>query len=189
VTSGSGFCHLAGVDDNCVTDGYRNYGSNEACTIEVMSDGLLSATGTFSTEFWDDYLLINGQRYSGRAGPSNIVVAAGSSFIWRSDHSSYYQNGYSGWTVCLAAGTDRALIHSTLFLASARLNASSQQFVPACAYPPGPLLKRVRWHAPSQVMVCHSVFIVVDRCHRRTKHAGANMATDVATQHPAGAQH
>lgn len=79
VTSGSSYCQIKSNNDThgCVTDGAYDYGSNEACTIEVMHDGVLSADGLFSTQdrthvygtpdtYVDgDVLSINGQNYSG----------------------------------------------------------------------------------------------------------------------------
>ena len=100
VLSGSAYCHVSTSSDgrSCVTDGDGNHGNNEACTVEVLQTGLLSAT-EFQTESGYDYLTIGGTRYQGTSGPSNLPVTAGTTFSWRSDYSVTYP----GWTVCYAA--------------------------------------------------------------------------------------
>ena len=95
VTAGALYCS---IDDNgCVTDGVGLYGDNEACTVLVNQAGTLNAT-EFATESTHDRVTIAERQYSGTVGPSNVAVAAGSTFTWRSDHSVTY----SGWTICYA---------------------------------------------------------------------------------------
>ena len=65
----------------------------------VCSQGALTST-EFHTEANYDYVTINGQRFQGTTGPSNVAVAAGSSFTWRSDGSV----ANSGFTICWAVG-------------------------------------------------------------------------------------
>ena len=79
-----------------MTDGVGHHGNNEACTVEVLQTGLLSAT-EFQTESGYDYIIIGGRRYQGTSGPSNLSVTAGTRFTWRSDGSVTNP----GWTVCL----------------------------------------------------------------------------------------
>jgi hypothetical protein len=82
-------------DGLCVTDGANNYGINEYCTITATQ--ALSATATsFNTEHGYDYITIRSTRYSGRNVPSNVMMAAGESLSWNSDHSVEAQ----GWTIC-----------------------------------------------------------------------------------------
>ena len=65
---------------------------NEACTVEVLQTGLLSAT-EFRTESHFD---IGGTLYP--SGPSNLPVTAGTTF------SCYVaRNTCPGWTICYAA--------------------------------------------------------------------------------------
>ena len=96
VTSGSSFCQTDA--SGCATDGVGSHGDNEACTIRVNSAGMLTATH-FDTESGYDYVTIGGDRYEGSTGPSNVDVAAGSTFSWRADHSITN----SGWVICFHA--------------------------------------------------------------------------------------
>ena len=94
VISGTRFCQ---IDANgCATDGTGRHGNGEYCTVRVAVAGLLTAT-QFRTESCCDYVTIGGNSYRGSTGPSNVVVAAGSNFTWRTDHSVTNE----GWTICL----------------------------------------------------------------------------------------
>ena len=121
----SGNCTKDPVDANCVTssnyyydvgerpggsgsgpgsglgDNVGAYFNDEHCRIEVVADGRLDAAATFSTEAWWDYLNISGIQYDGNDGPSNVAVAAGSSFFWQSDGSVM---DAVGWKICFTAG-------------------------------------------------------------------------------------
>ena len=97
VTDGSSFCQ---IDTNgCATDGSGEHGNNERCTIRVNTAGRLAAT-QFDTEARYDYITIGETRYEGRTGPTGVVVSAGSTFVWQSDHSVTND----GWTICLTPG-------------------------------------------------------------------------------------
>ena len=92
--SGTRFCQ---IDANgCATDGTGRHGNREYCTVRVAVAGLLTAT-QFRTESCCDFVTIGGTRYRGSTGPRNVLVAAGSSFTWRTDHSVTNE----GWTICL----------------------------------------------------------------------------------------
>jgi len=93
VSAGASFCQVDA--NNCVSDGTGNHGDNEACTINVLGAGTLTATD-FNTEPGYDYVTIGGTRYSGGTGPSDVAVAAGSTFTWRSDSSITR----AGFTIC-----------------------------------------------------------------------------------------
>ena len=95
VTTGSQYCTIDAA--GCVTDGFGAHGNNEACTVQVNQAGVLTAT-EFDTESCCDHVTIAGERYVGAVGPSNVAVAAGSTFTWSSDGSVTN----SGWTICLA---------------------------------------------------------------------------------------
>ena len=100
---GAAVCALVNVTGyptgHCVTTGDGDYSNQEACTVHVLNAGTLSATGTFATERSIDFLSIGGRHFTGTSGPSNVAVAAGSSFYWT---SSRYGTG-AGWTICLTA--------------------------------------------------------------------------------------
>ena len=109
VTAGQEHCQV--TLDNCVTDGGYDYGNSEACTIEVVANGTLTAT-EFDVEeqlnassgcpYEWDVMVIDGTRYCGLVGPVNAPVSGGTSFTWQSDDSL----SSSGWVVCWsAAGT------------------------------------------------------------------------------------
>jgi len=100
VSAGASYCQLNA--NNCVSDGTGNHGDNEACTINVLGAGKLTATD-FNTESGYDYVTIGGTRYSGGTGPSNVAVAAGSTFTWRSDSSITS----AGFTICWAPDAPR----------------------------------------------------------------------------------
>ena len=114
VVHGSSFCE---IDSNgCVTDGAGVYGHSEACTIRVGVDGALTAP-SFWIDTHNDWVTIgsNSHKYRGHNGPSNVAVAAGSTFTWRSrrcnwwgwcEGGRYRGQGWSafpgqGWTICL----------------------------------------------------------------------------------------
>ena len=79
-------------------------GHNERCNITVADAGHVSAVGDFSTENGYDYLTIDGQRYGGRTGPSEVLLQPGAVITWYSDGSV----GRAGWTVCLTPMTTRS---------------------------------------------------------------------------------
>ena len=85
VNTGSAYCTLQ-TGGACVTDGFGNHGNNERCTFTALQNLYLTAT-EFATENYFDYVMINGTRYSGTIGPSNVYLTAGSTFRWSSDFS------------------------------------------------------------------------------------------------------
>lgn len=105
VASGSDDCE---IDANgCATDGPGNYGNGERCTIRVNAAGTLTAT-EFETSNRNDYVTIGRTSYFGSTGPSNVAVAAGLTFTWRSNAG----NRGLGWTICLTpTGTNHSYIY------------------------------------------------------------------------------
>lgn len=69
-----------------MTDGAGSYGNREACTIRADVPIYVTAT-SFDTESGFDYITIGSRRYSGRSGPRNVRLAAGSTIQWRTDGS------------------------------------------------------------------------------------------------------
>ena len=86
VTSGAQYCHITGAQGSCVTDGAGSYGNRESCTVRADTTLWVSAT-EFDTENRYDRITIGGRAYSGRSGPSNVQMNAGSVLTWRSDGS------------------------------------------------------------------------------------------------------
>ena len=74
--SGSQYCAVT-ANLTCVTDGIGAHGNNEACTFVANVD-LMASAAFFHTESWYDYVTIGGTRYSGLAGPTGVVMTAGS---------------------------------------------------------------------------------------------------------------
>ena len=105
VLSGPQFC-ITSHDGRCVTDGVgAAYGSSEDCVIEVLTTGLLYST-QFDTERGLDRLTVDGEQYSGTAGPTGIMVIANETIIsWHSDHSVGRSGERSGWIVCWVDAT------------------------------------------------------------------------------------
>jgi len=92
VLSGLDWCTLSG--DNCVEN--LNHGNHEECRISILRTGSVSSTH-FDTESGFDFLTLNGQSYSGTAGPNGVSVHAGSVMTWTADYSVTH----GGWKVCL----------------------------------------------------------------------------------------
>ena len=84
-------------------------GNDERCNITVADAGHISTVGTFATESGYDYLTIEGQRYTDGAGPSEVLLQAGATITWYSDHSTVA----AGWTICWAAVTTPSPVEST----------------------------------------------------------------------------
>ena len=96
VTSGSSYCSID--SSGCVTDGYGNHGSNEACTITANQAITVSST-YFNTESYYDRIQIGTTRFSGSTGPSNVAMAAGSTMTWYADGAV----NYGGFVICPSA--------------------------------------------------------------------------------------
>ena len=97
--SPSGACFTT-QSGSCFTDGSGSHGNNEACTIRVNHDVVLSVS-EFDVETYFDYVTINGVRYSGNGGSvinaiAGQEVAATSNIYWNSDYSVVR----SGFTIC-----------------------------------------------------------------------------------------
>jgi len=101
VTAGTNECNID--QHGCATDGPGHYGTGERCTIQVNVAGTLTAT-QFNTEDCFDVMVIGAHTFSGDVGPSNVVVAAGSTIAWHSDHSV---SGV-GFTICFMPSASRS---------------------------------------------------------------------------------
>lgn len=92
--------HDCFTDSNgCVRSsiGNRNFYSNNAhCTVQVMTEGTLTAT-RFSTEEDYDVLYVGGSSWSGTIGPDHYPVITGDIIRWSTDQNTVN----SGWTICL----------------------------------------------------------------------------------------
>lgn len=78
-----------------MTDGGGDYGNNENCVVEALQDVTLSV-GSFNTESYFDRITVNGQRFSGAAGPNGEAMADGETLEWYSDYSITR----SGFVIC-----------------------------------------------------------------------------------------
>ena len=101
MTAGTNECNID--QHGCATDGPGTYGADERCTFQVNAAGTLTAT-QFQTEQNADYVTIGAHRFHGGVGPSNVVVAAGSTIAWHSDHSV---SGV-GFTICFMPSASRS---------------------------------------------------------------------------------
>lgn len=72
-----------------------NYGSYQSCTISFRSDGTL-LVDHFATENAFDYVLLDGNTYSGLSGPDDQPVTSDSVLFWSSDYSTTHK----GWRMC-----------------------------------------------------------------------------------------
>ena len=99
VTSGSANC-VVDPHTGCVSDGIGNHDNGENCTIEVLTNGVLSAA-EFVVEAHAtcayDYIRIDSTKYCGTTGPTDVAVTAGTILTWHSDHSVTT----TGWDICL----------------------------------------------------------------------------------------
>lgn len=83
------------VVDHC-PDNDRCYPNNDRCEITVLVSGILNSV-EFQTELGYDFLVVQGEFFSGSRGPQGFAVAPGASITWRTDGSV----GRPGWEVCL----------------------------------------------------------------------------------------
>lgn len=72
-----------------------NYGNSEACTMHASPTAPIFVSH-FSTESCCDVVVVNGNRYSGAAGPSGVAPTG--TVSWNTDGSVQS----SGWRLCLA---------------------------------------------------------------------------------------
>eukprot|EP00976_Prorocentrum_cordatum_P009007 179251-Prorocentrum_minimum.AAC.1 len=65
----------------------ESYGSDEACTINVLRDNVVLNVMAFDTESGYDDLSVNGVDYSGDItdSPAGVTVNTGTSITWSSD--------------------------------------------------------------------------------------------------------
>jgi hypothetical protein len=99
------------VDESgCLTHpGYpAAYTNNEACTVTVTGDAIMTATA-FSTESCCDHLHIGSEIFSGSTGPGGLFVAEGTTILWSTDFS--VTDG--GFRLCAEAGTRVQTLYSS----------------------------------------------------------------------------
>ena len=81
----------------------NDYGSDEACTFNVLLSGYLSVASFVTQKGYDEVAVLRGDgsgsaEYSGDgAGPQELVVAAGDQILWRSNGGVQKP----GWEICL----------------------------------------------------------------------------------------
>jgi len=95
VVTGSDYCQLDSVAA-CVTDGTGDHSNNEACTFEILRVGYVSATYFDVETYWDYITMPDGTRFSGSAGPVNVLMTPGQQISWATDTSVVY----GGFTIC-----------------------------------------------------------------------------------------
>lgn len=98
VLSGSEYCHV-NITTQCVSDGDGPHSVSERCTIAATRN-LYATASYFSTESYFDYIMIDGSRFSGENGPTNIQMTAGQTMVWASDFS--VNDG--GFVICATLG-------------------------------------------------------------------------------------
>ena len=94
-----------------------NYDTDQQCTITIRSNGTVTATN-FSTEAGYDKLSIGGVKYSGDAGPVNVLVRAGTIVNWESD----YSGNDKGWRLCWSSSSPEVSLTKSLTVLSLARN-------------------------------------------------------------------
>jgi len=76
----------------------QNYGANQKCTVEIdEATAAPIVVESFDVESYFDYLIVNGNTYSGTSGPDGVTPTG--SMLWSSDFSVQR----SGWRLCMPA--------------------------------------------------------------------------------------
>jgi len=76
----------------------QNYGANQKCTVEIdEANAAPIVVESFDVESYFDYLIVNGNTYSGTSGPDGVTPTG--SMLWSSDFSVQR----SGWRLCMPA--------------------------------------------------------------------------------------
>lgn len=93
----SGPCTISG---GCVrSQNYpSNYGNDHSCYMYLAAPSVTVSVTSFDSEAYWDYMLINGQRYSGDGAVSGVLGVT-STISWSSDSSM----ASSGWEICSVA--------------------------------------------------------------------------------------
>ena len=73
-----------------------NYGSDQQCQIINLPQGVPLLVEAFDTQAQDDFIVLNGLRYSGTSGPSGVAVPPDGIMTWQSN--DYTER--SGWKIC-----------------------------------------------------------------------------------------
>eukprot|EP00397_Hematodinium_sp_SG-2012_P025814 GEMP01027000.1.p1 GENE.GEMP01027000.1~~GEMP01027000.1.p1 ORF type:complete len:483 (+),score=69.60 GEMP01027000.1:264-1712(+) len=77
----------------------NNYGNRDQCFIEIEKPGYVYTVGVFDTKKLKDVLTIDGVSFSGKDGPRNVKVVAGSKVRWKVDDVG----AHHGWQICMAS--------------------------------------------------------------------------------------
>jgi hypothetical protein len=110
------------LDEQCVTDGVGNYGSNEQAAITAVGGGVLYSAGLFETYYqaygympYNSYLTVKGAKIYGTTPPDNVVLVAGETFTWTSTTgpvgAGYHKAGFT-LCICETLGTYKAYVNS-----------------------------------------------------------------------------
>eukprot|EP00729_Bicosta_minor_P027485 gene27485-3519_t len=94
----------------------NNYGSNQVCTITAPLLSKIEVI-SFTTESGYDWLTVNGDKYEGTSGPTNVVLTS-AQITWRSDGNTEL----SGWSICFSTATTTTITTTT---ATATLSRSA----------------------------------------------------------------
>merc|ERR1719382_1241927 len=90
------------LDGSCVQSANypQNYGARQKCTVDIdEANSAPIVVESFDVESYFDYLVVDGVRYSGRAGPDGVTPTG--SVLWSSDFSVQR----SGWRLCMPTST------------------------------------------------------------------------------------
>merc|ERR1719382_2182699 len=90
------------LDGSCVQSANypQNYGARQKCTVDIdEANSAPIVVESFDVESYFDYLVVDGVRYSGRAGPDGVAPTG--SMLWSSDSSVQR----SGWRLCMPTST------------------------------------------------------------------------------------
>ena len=111
----------------CAMDGHfcmtspeypAEYGISQKCTIDIRSNGTLTALN-FSTEENYDTLSIGEHAYSGNAGPVGVPVHKGTVVRWQSD----YDKNSIGWRLCWSSSSSEPTMAQSLEVLSLARNS------------------------------------------------------------------
>ena len=103
----------------CMTSPHypAEYDNNQACTIDIGSNGTITALN-FSSEVAFDTLTIGESVYSGTVGPVNVPVRSGTTVRWESDSATTSK----GWRLCWASSSSEPLMTQSLEVLSLARN-------------------------------------------------------------------
>ena len=126
----SGSCTTSG---NCFeSPNYpSDYGSDQACSIKVLSVGAGEKLGSiaFNTESGYDKLTIGGTAYSGTLGPGGVAVSNNDVMTWSSDGTSVE----TGFQVCLLPTCAQNNVHARAHDTASATFVGQESFPRVCS--------------------------------------------------------